>query len=184
MWRQAHSAQLIWHEFRKRKGLVIKIHILISSVFSVRWCILQIHTQNILNRKYVMSNFKEYVVYRSLHQKFSTGNSLDSLQLAIDAGALTRTDEKGNQIAITTLEEAAPDIVKNLCAKVPAVLVDQLDDISEKLGISKRDFVEKALWEGLSVARQIYKDAGVDEFYSEFYGQPDPVETQNLEVVK
>lgn len=116
-----------------------------------------------------MSNFKQYVTYRALHQKFDAGNSLDTIQHAIDAGALFRLDENGNHVPITDIEEALPDQIKNLCAKVPAVLVDQLDQVSAILGISKRDFMEKALWEAVDEARKIYHDLEIGEYLASVY---------------
>lgn len=130
------------------------------------------------------SNFREYITFRSLEQKFTCGNSLDTLQRLVDGGALTRMDENGKVVRITSLEEAAPDVIKNLCAKVPAVLVDQLDQISQQLGINKRDFVEQCLWEGLSQAREIYEELGVGEYLADFYSHEEASEEARYEGAK
>lgn len=120
-----------------------------------------------------MSTFKEYVAYRSLHQKFSAGNTLDTIQSLISAGGMHRTDENGNLVAVTSLEEAFPEDIKNLCAKVPAILVDQLDQVSAILGISKREFMERALWEAVDEARAIYDSYQVGEYLDAVYGNED-----------
>ena len=49
-------------------------------------------------------------------------------------------------------------LVKNVCAKVSIELSDDLDEVCNLLSISKRQFIEIALIEALSKARQIMDD--------------------------
>lgn len=132
-----------------------------------------------------MSGFKEFLTYRSLDQKYSYSHGIDTIQRLIDSGDLFRVDENGHQVLITDIEEAHPGFIKNLCAKVPAVLVDQLDQVSANLGINKRDFIERALWDAVQQAREIYSELGVDEYlFSTHDEKLEYPKAPNLEVLK
>lgn len=52
---------------------------------------------------------------------------------------------------------------KNVCAKVPAHLSDEIDEVVNLLGISKRRFLEAAFSDAVVTARQIMRDEGVHE---------------------
>ena len=106
-----------------------------------------------------MSNFDRFIQYRALHSIYSSGYSLGDVESQLEGGAIQVTDENGNPIDDPGLEYVLP--VKNLCAKVPAALVDEIDRVIGLLEISKRDFVEMAVREALERADQIIEEEGV-----------------------
>lgn len=107
-----------------------------------------------------MSNFDRYIQFKALGVIFNSGgNSLDDVERGLSSGALVVTDENGDPVADPGLEYVLP--VKNLCAKVPSALVDEIDQVIGLLGISKREFVELAVREALERADQIIEEEGV-----------------------
>lgn len=60
--------------------------------------------------------------------------------------------------------------LKNVCAKVSPVLSDDIDRVSNFLGISKRRFLEAAFIHAVEVASEIMKREGLSEAFSQFEG--------------
>lgn len=115
-----------------------------------------------------MSNFDQFIQYRALHFKFSAPGltTLGRMEAQLQAGSLTVHDEAGNLLE-PTLENALQGTgieIRNVCAKVPASLVTELDNTLSILQIKKRDFIEMALRDALERASKIIDD--VDAFSS------------------
>lgn len=114
-----------------------------------------------------MSNFDQFIQYRALHFKFSTtpGSSLGDVEAMLQGGMLKLHDEAGNPVE-PTLENALEGTgleIRNVCAKVPASLVAELDNTLSILQMKKRDFVEMALRDALERADKIIHDVGALE---------------------
>lgn len=114
-----------------------------------------------------MSNFDQFIQYRALHFKFTTpGSSLGDMEAMLQGGMMTIRDEAGNPVE-PTLENALEGTgleIRNVCAKVPASLVAELDNTLSILQMKKRDFIEMALRDALERASKIIDD--VDAFSS------------------
>ena len=116
-----------------------------------------------------MSNFDQFIQYRALHFKFTTatpGSSLGDVEAMLQGGMLKIRDEAGNP-AEATLENWLADSgleIRNVCAKVPASLVAELDNTLSILQMKKRDFIEMALRDALERAAKIIDE--VDAFSS------------------
>ena len=115
-----------------------------------------------------MSNFEQFIQYRALHFKFSAlgSTTLGRMEALLQAGSLTVYDEAGNLLE-PTLENALQGTgleIRNVCAKVPASLVTELDKTLSILQMKKRDFIEMALRDALERASKIIDD--VDAFSS------------------
>lgn len=115
-----------------------------------------------------MSNFDQFIQYRALHFKFSTlgSQTLGDMEAMLQGGSLTIHDEAGNPVE-PTLENALQGTgfeIRNVCAKVPASLVAELDNTLSILQMKKRDFIEMALRDALERASKIIDD--VDAFSS------------------
>lgn len=111
-----------------------------------------------------MNKFDQYIQYRALAFKYGSGlvQTPESLQGLIDAGAMLQADGT----PITEVEQVWPEELKNLCAKVPVSLVEEIDSTIELLKMSKREFVEMAVREALDRANSICKDIDIFEFYA------------------
>lgn len=107
----------------------------------------------------VMSNFDKYIQYKALGVIYQGGNSLGDLEEMLERGSMVVTDADGNRVESPGLEHVLP--VKNLCAKVPAELVDRIDQVIGLIGMNKRDFVELAIREALERADKIIEEEGV-----------------------
>lgn len=57
--------------------------------------------------------------------------------------------------------------IKNVCAKVPVFISEEIDQVCALLGLSKRLFIEKALMEALDQARAIMEKEGVFDIQEE-----------------
>lgn len=96
------------------------------------------------------AQFDEYITYKALGRKYDdTGKLLDHLLAEVPDGG-------------------TPDIkgfgeIRNLCAKVPAALIDRLDSVIGFLDISKREFVELAVFEAIQRSEKIIKDSMAEE---------------------
>ncbi|WP_322034628.1 hypothetical protein [Burkholderia sp. BCC1970] len=77
-----------------------------------------------------------------------TENSLRIVSLRF--GDSEPTDEE--------LEASQP--IRNVCAKVPRQLADDIDEVVDMLGISKRRFLEAAFREAVEKTKAIMKDEG------------------------
>ncbi len=55
--------------------------------------------------------------------------------------------------------------IKNVCAALPGVLVERLEDTLGILGMSKREFLESAIIEALDKADVVMEECGVNEYY-------------------
>lgn len=114
-----------------------------------------------------MSDFDQFIQYRALHFKFTTPSnrsSLGDMEAMLQGGMLKVLDEAGNPLE-PTLENALSGSgleIRNVCAKVPASLVDELDNTLSILQMKKRDFIEMALRDALERAAKIIDD--VDAF--------------------
>lgn len=113
-----------------------------------------------------MSGFDQFIQYRALHFKFTSTphRSLGDMEAMLQGGMLKVQDEAGNPVE-PTLENALSGTgleIRNVCAKVPASLVDELDNTLSILQMKKRDFIEMALRDALERAAKIIDD--VDAF--------------------
>ncbi len=61
------------------------------------------------------------------------------------------------------LSAIVPIYTKNVCAKVPPRLSDEIDGIVALLGIPKRGFIEAALIDAVNLAKDIMEREGVYE---------------------
>ena len=57
--------------------------------------------------------------------------------------------------------------LKNVCARLSSELAMEVEQISALLDISKRVFIQAAIYDAVLKARQIIKDEGVEEFLSD-----------------
>lgn len=64
--------------------------------------------------------------------------------------------------------------VKNVCAKVSANLSDEIDQVSNFLGISKRRFLETAFVDAVEAAQEIMRREGLFEAYAQQQEEPAP----------
>ncbi|EBB7015343.1 hypothetical protein CTW87_23425 [Salmonella enterica] len=55
-------------------------------------------------------------------------------------------------------------IFKNVCAKVPVELSDKIDSVCGFLSVSKRAFIEKALFDAVELANNIIDEEGVCDY--------------------
>lgn len=56
--------------------------------------------------------------------------------------------------------------LRQMCAKVPAVLYDELENVCGLLDMSKREFIERAVSDALTRSHQIINDSGIFEAFS------------------
>jgi hypothetical protein len=90
---------------------------------------------------------------RSLHfVRVRTGVDLIA---AMESGMLTEVVPEGGVPELP--------ILKNVCAKLAIGLSDQIDQVCDLLGISKRMFIEAALIEALDQAEKVMESEGVHE---------------------
>lgn len=61
------------------------------------------------------------------------------------------------------LESAESPEIKNVCAKLSVKLADEIDNVCAVLDVSKRRFIEAALLEAVSKAKEIMDQEGVWE---------------------
>lgn len=110
------------------------------------------------------SQFEQFLTLKTLQAKYVSGyNSLESLQKLIDAGAIFQYDGT----PITEIEQALPGQIQNLCAKVPTALIDHVTNICARLEITKREFIEAAIFEACDRASALMEKLDIDEFYRE-----------------
>ena len=97
------------------------------------------------------SQFEMLVLKKTFEQILNSGNSdfLDHL--------LTTQPEHA--------EQALP--LKNVCAKVSSILADDIDRVCNRLGVSKRQFLEFAFIEAVSRADAIMHEEGIDAMYEQ-----------------
>jgi predicted transcriptional regulator len=88
-----------------------------------------------------MSNFKQFLQYRALDLKFSLENS-DLTDAVIESGA-------------------EPIPLRNVCAKLTVELAERIDRTAENLGVTKRQFIERALIEAMDQADAAFAEIGV-----------------------
>lgn len=120
-----------------------------------------------------MSNFNEYLQYRALRQKYRTGhNTIESLTDLVSSGTLQIKTDDGNLLTVTDIEQIplSDFAIKNLCAKVPAHLVDLIDQVTGELDISKREFIEISLFDAVERALQIIEAADIHAFSASNHG--------------
>ena len=58
-------------------------------------------------------------------------------------------------------------VIKNVCAKVPVWLSDEIDGIVSLLGISKRRFLEAAFIDALDRANKVIDDEGLHDYLAQ-----------------
>lgn len=92
-------------------------------------------------------DFLDFLTYRALEFRYQHQN-LAAVDHVIERARGDAWAEHGIEI-------------QNLCAKVPKALVDQLNERCDLLGISKRQFIEFAIHEGLNLADQIIEEYGL-----------------------
>lgn len=99
-----------------------------------------------------MSYFDQFIKYRALKFKFeSMGSfSISEIERMVENGSILHSDDDGKTVRPSTLEEALPIPLRNVCAKLSVELVDRLDNTLSVLDISKREFIEMALIEALN----------------------------------
>lgn len=56
--------------------------------------------------------------------------------------------------------------MKNVCAMLSGDLTERLENVLNKIGITKREFLELAIIDALDKTEVIMEDAGIDEYYS------------------
>lgn len=92
---------------------------------------------------------------------------MSQLQTLIAAQLLNRKVTSGNAELVELLIDNGADIpdgmLKNVCAKLPAKLADRIDTIVLELGISKRKFIQYALYNACIEYENIYFDLDMDE---------------------
>lgn len=88
-----------------------------------------------------MSDLKEFLQYKALGLKFALENS-DLTDAVIESGN-------------------APIPLRNVCAKLTPQLADRLDQTCSHLGVSKRQFIERALIEAMDQADNAMQECGV-----------------------
>jgi hypothetical protein len=111
------------------------------------------------------TQFDEVVTMHTLQAKYAApGLTVDQVQSLVEDGSLQSKDSQGNSVPIDIDQLMS---LKNVCAKVPAGLSDEIDRLAERLDISKREFIELALFEACQRASQIMDDLDIDLFYRE-----------------
>lgn len=92
-----------------------------------------------------MSDFKQFLQYRALDLKFSL---------------------QGVDIADAVIESGAEPIpLRNVCAKLTVELAERIDRTAANLGVTKRQFIERALIDAMDQADAMLTEVGVwDEF--------------------
>jgi hypothetical protein len=109
----------------------------------------------------LMTHFEQFIQYRALSFKFSTGGvSLGQIERSIDSGAIRKADGT----PATGLEDILPFKVQNVCAKLAQPLVDRLDNALSVLSMTKRDFIELALIEALDKVDQVLEQTDAFEY--------------------
>lgn len=88
-----------------------------------------------------MSNFKQFLQYRALDLKFSLENS-ELTDAVIESGA-------------------EPIPLRNVCAKLTVELAERIDRTAETLGVTKRQFIERALIDAMDQADAMVREVGV-----------------------
>lgn len=93
-----------------------------------------------------------------------------ALNRLITTNVLKQMDDNG--WALDSLLENNPEFaekaaLKNVCAKISPQLADELDNVCNFLGISKRSFIEAAFVEALNQAREIIRSEGLHEYHQE-----------------
>lgn len=84
----------------------------------------------------------------------STLEFIDSLNNRRLTELLINDDEEVERLKIP---------VKNVCAKLSIELSDEIDNLVGLLSISKREFIEACIREGLDRAHAIVREEGVEE---------------------
>lgn len=112
-----------------------------------------------------MTHFDQFIQYRALKFKFSSLGSvgIDSIERMVESGALLHSDD-GKTVRPTTLEEACPIPLRNVCAKLSVQLVERLDNTLGIIDISKRQFIELALIEALDKVDKVLEDIDAFEY--------------------
>ncbi|MEV8190530.1 hypothetical protein [Streptomyces halstedii] len=89
-----------------------------------------------------MSDFKQFLQYRALDLKFSL---------------------QGTDLADAVIESGAdiPIPLRNVCAKLTVELAERIDRTAETLGITKRQFIERALIDAMDQADAMIREVGV-----------------------
>lgn len=88
-----------------------------------------------------MSDFKQFIQYRALAFKFSLQNA-EITEAVIESGA-------------------EPIPLRNVCAKLTVELAERIDRTADTLGISKRQFIERALIEAMDQVDAMIAEVGV-----------------------
>lgn len=111
------------------------------------------------------TQFDEILTMYTLQAKYSgPGCSVDQAISWANSGNIFTTDDQGNRIPLSA-EEALS--LKNVCAKVPSWISDEIDRLADRLDMSKRQFIELALFEACQRAKVIMDDLDIDAFYRE-----------------
>lgn len=88
-----------------------------------------------------MSDFKRFLQYRALDLKFSL---------------------QGTDIADAVIESGAEPVpLRNVCAKLTVELAERIDQVAANLGVTKRQFIERALIEAMDQADAMLAEVGV-----------------------
>ena len=85
-----------------------------------------------------MSDFNDLIMYKALGVKFKKMHGDSSLAPYIEQ--------------LIDNESVVVPQIKNVCAKLSVELSDKLDDLVDRLGISKRAFIEACLIQGMHCA--------------------------------
>lgn len=88
-----------------------------------------------------MNNFQRFLQYRALALKFSLENS-ELTDAVIESGA-------------------EPIPMRNVCAKLTIELAERIDRTADTLGVTKRQFIERALIAAMDQADEMIREMGV-----------------------
>lgn len=88
-----------------------------------------------------MSDFKQFLQYRALDLKFSLQGT-DLADAVIESGEM-------------------PIPMRNVCAKLTVELAERIDQVAANLGVTKRQFIERALIEAMDQADAMLAEVGV-----------------------
>jgi len=97
---------------------------------------------------------KEFVMYKALGIKHSAASIIDMEDCIGEDG----------KIAVTQGSESSRMEVKNVCAKLPVILSDRLENTVKYLDIRKRRFIEMAIIQALDDADEVLSEVFTEDW--------------------
>lgn len=88
----------------------------------------------------------------------------NSLNALLTERALNFMSVNQGALLDSLLEKHESPAIKNVCAKVNSQLSDEIDELCNLLGMSKRQFLEAAMVRALEEARVVMEEEGVNDY--------------------